>query len=148
MCVLLAVFPIQIYAQQVNDTLTISLAQTWQKAEEYSRKIAISKKATAIASTEILDAQRERLPDNLYKVGADLYMNIYNGNKLNLKIEEDKILHQLAGIREAETVSAIRYEVAAHYLDLQQALIFKELIIKDIADQEKQLKEIQYMLKL
>ncbi|WP_233522416.1 TolC family protein [Chitinophaga silvatica] len=175
MCVLLAVYPIQIYAQQVNDTLTISLAQTWQKAEIYSRKIAISKKATAIASTEILDAQRERLPElevmgsaekatnipiygngvftkptsqhevihNLYKVGADLYMNIYNGNKLNLKIEEDKILHQLAGIREAETISGIRYQVAARYLELQQALIFKELILKDIADQEKQLKEIQ-----
>lgn len=177
--VLMAVYSIPIYAQDattaVNDTLKISLSQAWKKAESYSRKIAISKKATAIAGDEIKDAIRERFPElevmgsaekatnipiygngiftnptsqhevihNLYKVGADLYLNIYNGNKLNLKIEEDKMLHQLAGIREAETVSSIRYQTTALYLELQQALIFRELIQKDIADQQQQLKEIQ-----
>ncbi|NIG57472.1 TolC family protein [Chitinophaga sp. Cy-1792] len=177
--VLLAIYAVPTYAQQattaVNDTLQISLQQAWQKAEDYSRKIAITKKATAIASEEIDDARMERLPEvevmgsaekatnipiygngpfskptsqhevihSLYKVGADLYLNIYNGNKLNLKIEEDKILHKLASIHQAETTSRIRYQTAALYLELQQARIFRALILQDIADQEKQLAEIQ-----
>ncbi|KAA2243290.1 TolC family protein [Chitinophaga agrisoli] len=83
----------------------------------------------------------------LYKVGADLYLDIYNGNKLNLKIAEDKTLHQIAQIREDEAVSEIRYKTAALYLELQQSFIFRMLIIKDIADQEKQLTEIKAFYK-
>ncbi|WP_119079514.1 TolC family protein [Chitinophaga alhagiae] len=79
----------------------------------------------------------------LYKVGADLYLNIYHGNKLNLKMEEDKTLHQISLIQKDQAVSDIRYKTAALYLDLQRSFIFKSLIIQDIADQEKQLKEIK-----
>ena len=32
----------------------------------------------------------------LYRLGADMYLNLYNGNRLNLKIAEDKILHQIS----------------------------------------------------
>lgn len=79
----------------------------------------------------------------LYRVGADFYLNIYNGNKLNLKIEAEKILHRIAVIQKDQSVSDIHYKTAALYLELQRSLIFRKLIIEDIADQEKQLKEIR-----
>lgn len=79
----------------------------------------------------------------LYRVGADFYLNIYNGNKLNLEMEEEQTLHHIALIRKDQAVSDIRYQAAALYLDLQRSVVFRDLIIQDIADQEKQLKEIQ-----
>jgi len=79
----------------------------------------------------------------LYRVGADFYLNLYNGNKTNLKITEDKTLHQISMIQEDQAVSDIRYKTAALYLELQKSLIFRSLITEDIADQEKQLKEIK-----
>ncbi len=79
----------------------------------------------------------------LYKIGADFYLNLYNGNKFNLKIKEEKTLHQISLIRKDQTVSDIHYKSAALYLDLQKSFIFLHLITQDIADQEKQLKEIK-----
>lgn len=79
----------------------------------------------------------------LYRVGADIYLNLYNGNKLNLKIAEDRVLHQISLIQKEQAISDIHYKAAALYLDLQKSLVFRELIIQDIADQEKQLKEIK-----
>lgn len=83
----------------------------------------------------------------LYRVGADLYLNIYNGNATNLKIEEAETLHAISRIREDETISAIRYKTASLYLDLQKSLVFQQLIQADIADQEKQLQEIKAFYK-
>lgn len=79
----------------------------------------------------------------LYRLGADLYLNLYNGNKLNLRLEEDKTLHQISLILKDQAISDIRYKTAALFLELQQSFIFKDLITRDIADQEKQLKEIK-----
>lgn len=79
----------------------------------------------------------------LYHIGADFYLNLYNGNKTNLKIAEEKTLHQLSLIAEDQAVSDVHYKTAALYLELQKALIFKSLIIEDIARQEKQLQEIR-----
>lgn len=79
----------------------------------------------------------------LYRAGADLYLNIYNGNKLNLKTEADKTLLDIARIRQDQTTSDIRYQSAALYLSLQKSLVFRDLMLKDIADQEKQLQEIK-----
>lgn len=79
----------------------------------------------------------------LYHVGADFYQILYHGNKMRLKIREDKTLQQLASIEEDKMLSDIRYQTAALYLEVQKSLIFKDLIIQDIADQEKQLEEIQ-----
>lgn len=79
----------------------------------------------------------------LYRVGADLYLNLYNGNKLNLKIAEAKTLHRISLIRKDQAVSDIHYKTASCYLDLQKSLIFRDLIRQDIADQEQQLKEIK-----
>jgi outer membrane protein TolC len=79
----------------------------------------------------------------LYKVKTDFYLNIYNGNKLNLKIKEDKVLHSIASIRHEQAISDTRYKAASFYLELQKSIIFRDLILHDIADQEKQLKEIK-----
>ncbi|SET69477.1 TolC family protein [Hymenobacter actinosclerus] len=79
----------------------------------------------------------------LYRVGADFYLNIYNGNKLNLKIEQERIRLRLAGVEQAQAVSDIRYLAASRYLELQQAAIFRGLLREDIRNQEKQLLEIE-----
>lgn len=79
----------------------------------------------------------------LYKVGTDFYLNLYNGNKLNLKIAQDKTLHQIAAIERDETTSNIKYKAASLFLDLQKSYVFRDLAVQDIADQEKQLEEIK-----
>jgi outer membrane protein TolC len=164
---------------QSKDTMFLSLPEAWRKAEENSRQIEITRKASSIAAEEIKDAKMERLPEvgllgsiekatnmpiyengifsshsqeheiihTLYKAGADFYLNLYNGNKLNLKIDENKLLHQITVIQNNEAISTIRYKTASLYLDLQKALIFRKLIVKDIADQEKQLLEIKALHK-
>ncbi|SCC47326.1 Outer membrane protein TolC [Chitinophaga costaii] len=79
----------------------------------------------------------------LYKVGADFYLNLYNGNKLNLQIATEKIARQVAGIQQAQTMSDVRYATAVAYLELQKAIVFKQLVTSDIGSQEKQLAEIK-----
>lgn len=83
----------------------------------------------------------------LYKVSTDMYLNIYNGDKLNLKIDKKKILFDIAKVQQDMTVSEIKLQGAAYYLNLQRSHIFKELMIKDIANQEKQLFEIRALYK-
>jgi outer membrane protein TolC len=79
----------------------------------------------------------------LYRLGTDFNLTVYNGNKLNFKIEEDKILQQIAVIQNDQTASDIRYKAASLYLDLQKSLLFQDVIKQDIVDQEKQLSEIK-----
>ncbi|MGH1516504.1 TolC family protein [Chryseobacterium sp. JK1] len=83
----------------------------------------------------------------LYRAGADFYLNIYEGNKLNLKIRENQTLQKIKTIQKEQAVSDIHYKTASLYLDLQKTLIFRDLIKKDIADQKVQLKEIQTLYK-
>lgn len=87
--------------------------------------------------------QEHEIIHNLYKADADFYLNLYNGGKTNLKIEESKLLQQIADIKRDETISNVHYKTAALYLDLQKSLVFRDLIQQDIADQEEQLKEIE-----
>lgn len=54
----------------------------------------------------------------LYRAGADFYLNIYNGNKLNLKIKENQTLQKISDIRKEQSVSDIHYKTAALYLEL------------------------------
>ncbi|NIF06207.1 TolC family protein [Chryseobacterium sp. Tr-659] len=83
----------------------------------------------------------------LYRAGADFYLNIYNGNKLNLKIRENQTLQKIRNIQKEQAVSDIHYKTSALYLELQKTLIFRDLIKQDIADQKVQLKEIQALYK-
>lgn len=79
----------------------------------------------------------------LYHVGAEFYQVLYHGNKYRLKIKADKTIHQLSQVQENKMISDIRYKTASLFLDLQRCLLFKNLIVQDISDQEEQLKEIK-----
>lgn len=161
-----------------NDTLYLSLKQTWQKAEENSRYIQMSNMETDISAARVKDAKLERFPEvhlkgsvekasnipvyenglfskptqhevihTLYRAGTDFYFNIYNGNKLNIKIKQEEILQKIKEIRKDESISDIHYKAASLYLDLQKSLMFRKLIKEDIQDQKLQLKEIQSLYK-
>jgi outer membrane protein TolC len=79
----------------------------------------------------------------LYRTGFDSYLPVYHGNKLNLKVDKKKLLYQIAEEQKNFTISEIKLQTASYYLYLQQGLVFRALMIQDIANQEKQLKEIQ-----
>jgi len=83
----------------------------------------------------------------LYRVGGGTYFNLYNGGKTNLKIAEGKTLFQIAEEKKNMTISEIKLRAAAYYFDLQRSYIFRDLMIKDIANQEKQLDEVKHFLK-
>ncbi|MEO9257705.1 MAG: TolC family protein, partial [Crocinitomicaceae bacterium] len=80
---------------------------------------------------------------NIYRVSGDFFLNIYNGNRLNLKIKETKVLYQLSTIQRDQTIANVRYESAKLYLELQKSYVFLHLVEKDIKDQEKQVEEIR-----
>lgn len=82
-----------------------------------------------------------------YRVGGDTYLNLYNGNKTNLKIEEQQTVHQIRTEQKNLTVSEIKLRASAYFLDLQRSQIFKQLLLSNIADQEKQLAEIRQLQK-
>lgn len=84
---------------------------------------------------------------NFYKVGGEAYFNIYNGNKTNLEIKKGATEHAIAEEQKNLTVSEVKFNAAVCYLDLARSCQFKELIAKDIEDQERQLAHIQELQK-
>jgi outer membrane protein len=82
-----------------------------------------------------------------YDFGGNAYLNLYNGNKTSLKIREEKQRKELAIQQKNLTSSEIKLQATAYYLDLQRNRIFKNLLLKDISDQERQLAEIRQLLK-
>lgn len=84
---------------------------------------------------------------NYYKVGGDAYFNIYNGNKTNLEIAKEQTEHAIVKEQQQLTISEIKFNASVYYLDLERSCKFKELIEKDIADQEKQLAHIRELQK-
>ncbi|HEY8400871.1 MAG TPA: TolC family protein [Cytophagaceae bacterium] len=83
----------------------------------------------------------------LYRIGTDSYLNLYNGNKLNLTIDKKKLLYEIAEIQKKYTISEIKLQATTFYLHLLRSMLFKDLMLQDIAYQEKQLKEIRGLLK-
>jgi outer membrane protein TolC len=82
-----------------------------------------------------------------YRVGADAYLNLYNGNKTNNNISRQQIIHQIGSEQKNMTVSDIKLQASAYFLDLQRSTIFKQLILTHISDQEKQLEQIRQLQK-
>lgn len=81
-----------------------------------------------------------------YKVAGDAYLNLYNGHKTTTNISRQQILHEIRTERRNKTLSEIKLQAAAYYLDLQRSIAFKALMEQNIADQEHQLKEIRQLL--
>jgi outer membrane protein len=82
-----------------------------------------------------------------YRVGGDASFNLYNGKKASIKIEEEQTAHQIAVEQKNLTTQEIKLHAAAYYLDLQRSIIFRNLMLKDIADQERQLEQIRQLQK-
>lgn len=78
-----------------------------------------------------------------YTVAGEAYLNLYNGGKTNIEIDTRKSENKIAAEQKKLTVSEIKLRVAAYYLDMQRSLVFKNLLLKDIAAQEKQLAQIK-----
>lgn len=78
-----------------------------------------------------------------YKVGASTYFNLYNGHKTNLEIAKRKAEYKISNEQREMTISEMRLNSAAYYLDMQRSLIFKSFLLKDIEAQEKQLAQIR-----
>ncbi|UPK71397.1 TolC family protein [Chitinophaga filiformis] len=84
---------------------------------------------------------------NYYKIGGEAYFNIYNGNKTSLEIKKEATEHAIAEQQQNLTVSEVKFNAAVCYLDLARSCRFKELIAKDIDEQEKQLAHIRELQK-
>ncbi|RYY20882.1 MAG: TolC family protein, partial [Sphingobacteriaceae bacterium] len=82
-----------------------------------------------------------------YRVGGDASFNLYNGHKAGIRISEEQTEHQIAIEQKNLTTQQIKLRAAAYYLDLQRSIVFKTLLLKDVADQEKQLEQIRQLLK-
>ncbi len=83
----------------------------------------------------------------LYNTGASMYLNLYNGNRQNLEIEERKTLEDKAAITAEQSQSEVRLEAARSYLALAKVIKFKEVMIADIIDQKKQLVQMENLYK-
>lgn len=137
------------------NTLTVDIAETEVKDTKRERLPEIQVKGSIEKASNIpiyengifSKPTQHEVIHTLYRVGADFYLNIYNGNKLNLKIKENQTLQKVQEIKKEQAVSDIHYKTATLYLDLQKTLIFRDLIQQDIKDQEVQLKEIKSLYK-
>lgn len=77
-----------------------------------------------------------------YRVGGDAYFNLYNGNKTNNNISRQQILEHIRTEQKNRTVSEIKVQGSAYFLDLHRSFIFRTLMLANIEDQEKQLAQI------
>lgn len=84
---------------------------------------------------------------NYYRVGGDAYLNLYNGKKTATRIQQSETEHEIALEQKKLTTSDIKLRASTFYLDLQRSLIFKDLLLKHMADQEKQLEQIRQLRK-
>lgn len=82
-----------------------------------------------------------------YTVGTNVYFNLFDGNKTNLKIRAGESESKIAAEQKKLTTSEVKLRAAMYYLDMQRSKVFKDLLLKDIASQEKQLLEIRALLK-
>ncbi len=83
----------------------------------------------------------------LYRLGTDLYLPVYNGNKINLTIDKKKIRYEILDEQRKFTVSEIKLQASLYYLDLQRSMVYRDLMVNDIINQEKQLEEIRHLLR-
>jgi len=160
------------------DTLQLTLADAWHRADTASKEIKIQRFNALSKTAEKKDLQMERYPEvgvagsiekatnipiytegllnkpsqhevihTLYRVGADFNLNIYNGNRLNLRIASAGIEQDIANIEDAQTTSTQYLRVASVYLELQKSFVFQSLITEAIREREAQLTEIKEFYK-
>lgn len=82
-----------------------------------------------------------------YRAGADAYLNIYSGNKTNIKIAEQQTVKQISELQKNLTTSEVKLRASSYFLEIQRGNIFRQLMLSNIADQEKQLERIRQLQK-
>ncbi|WP_343746648.1 TolC family protein [Chitinophaga sp.] len=82
-----------------------------------------------------------------YSVGADAYLNVYNGGKTSREITVRQTESELAAEQRNMTNAEIKYKAAAFYLDIYRYRMYEKVLLQDIRDREKELEEIRQLLK-
>ncbi|WP_443944705.1 TolC family protein [Pedobacter sp. AW1-32] len=82
-----------------------------------------------------------------YKVGADAYLNLYNGGKTNTEIAASKVEAELSDVQKKQSKQEIHYSAAVYFYDVYRNISYKSLLEQDIRDREKQLAEINQLYK-
>ncbi|PSL43397.1 outer membrane protein TolC [Chitinophaga niastensis] len=82
-----------------------------------------------------------------YKVGADAYLNVYNGGKTSREIVIRQTESELAREQKNLSVTEIRYKAASFYLDIYRGRMYEKVLLQDIAEREKELEEIRQLNK-
>ena len=82
-----------------------------------------------------------------YKVGADAYMNLYNGGKTNNEIAAAKVENELSRVQLNQGKQEIHYTAAVYFYDVYRNSSYKILLEQDIREREKQLAEINQLYK-
>lgn len=77
-----------------------------------------------------------------YKAGAEAYLNLYNGGKTNREIKYAKSQQEMSHVEHLQTAADIHFKVAVHYYDVYRNRAYKEFLLQDIKEREKQLEEI------
>lgn len=80
-----------------------------------------------------------------YRVGGEGYLNLYNGNKTNNNISRQEIIYKIRSEQKNMTLSEIKVQAAAYFLDLHRSQIFRTLMQANISDQQKQLTQIRQL---
>ncbi|WP_349318117.1 TolC family protein [Chitinophaga sp. MM2321] len=82
-----------------------------------------------------------------YKVGADAYLNVYNGGKTSREIITRQTESDLAKEQQNLSASEIRYKAASYYLDIYRYRTYEKVMLQDISEREKELEEIRELFK-
>lgn len=82
-----------------------------------------------------------------YKVGADAYLNLYNGGKTNTEIAASKTESALSSLKKGQQQQEIHYVAAVYFYDVYRNLSYQSLLQQDIKEREKQLAEINQLYK-
>jgi outer membrane protein TolC len=78
-----------------------------------------------------------------YALSAEAYLNIYNGGKTKREIQSKEVERDIMEEQVHLTHTEIRYQVALAYLDLFRNQQYRELVLQDIKERQKQLQEIK-----
>lgn len=82
-----------------------------------------------------------------YRAGADAYLNIYSGNKTNIKIAEQQTIKQIRELQKNLTTSEVKLRASSYFLELQRGGVYRQLMLSNITEQEKQLERIRQLQK-
>ena len=82
-----------------------------------------------------------------YAVGGEASVNLYNGGKTRLGIDIQKTAQASAGQVQAQTQGDVKFKCAYYFFELVRYHQFLQLTTQEIAQEEKQLKDINSLFR-